>query len=97
MSFDFVIYVAEITEEQADEVAGTWPETTSGARAGREYVGFTREADSLGEAIDRAIDELESIGISPSKVEADFPIESSLNSVYNVFGFVRIAKITKPP
>lgn len=55
MPFEFVIYVSEMSEEQADEVAGRWPETTSGARSGREYVGFARTADSLGEAIDRAI------------------------------------------
>lgn len=76
MPFEFVIYVSEVTEEQADEIAGRWPETTSGARAGREYVGFTRVADSLGEAIDRAITDLKLIGIEPLKVEADYPSET---------------------
>jgi len=37
MSFDFVVYVSEVNEAQADEVAGRWPETTSGARAGRGF------------------------------------------------------------
>lgn len=78
MSFDFVVYVSKVSEEQADEIAGRWPETTSGARAGQEYVGFTREADSLGEAIDRAIADLKAIGISPWKVEADYPLQSTM-------------------
>lgn len=78
MPFEFVIYVSEMSEEQADEVAGRWPETTSGARSGREYVGFTRTADSLGEAIDRAIADLKTLGISPSKVEADYPTETAV-------------------
>jgi hypothetical protein len=78
MSYDFVVYVSEMSEEQADEIAGRWPETTSGARAGLEYVGFTREADSLGEAIDRAIADLKAIGLSPSKVEADYPLQTTM-------------------
>lgn len=77
MAYEFVIYIAEITEDQADQVAGKWPETTSGARAGREYVGFTRGANSLGEAIDQAIADLKSIGIAPLKVEADYPAETA--------------------
>jgi hypothetical protein len=77
MPFDFVVYISEISEAQADEVAGRWPETTSGARAGREYVGFTREANSLGEAIDQAIRDLQMIGLSPEKVEADYPSETA--------------------
>jgi hypothetical protein len=77
VSFDFVVYVSQLSEEQADEIAGRWPETTSGARAGQEYVGFTREADSLGEAIDRAIADLRTVGISPWKVEADCPPETA--------------------
>jgi len=77
MSFDFVVYVSQLSEEQADQIAGHWPETTSGARAGREYVGFSREADSLGEAIDRAIADLKRVGISPLKVEADCPPETA--------------------
>jgi len=78
MSFDFVVYVAEMREEQADVIAGRWPETTSGARAGQEYVGFTREADSLGEAIDQAIADLKAVGVSPLKVEADFPASATV-------------------
>jgi hypothetical protein len=77
MSFDFVVYVSEMNEEQADEIAGRWPETTSGARAGREYVGFLRNANSLGEAIDQAILDLKTIGISPLKVEANYPPETA--------------------
>ncbi len=77
MSFDFVVYVAEMREEQADVIAGRWPETTSGARSGQEYVGFTREADSLGEAIDQAIADLKAVGVSPLKVEADFPASAT--------------------
>lgn len=73
MPFDFVVYVSAINEEQADEIAGRWPETTSGARAGHEYVGFTREAESLGEAIDQAIADLKAVGVLPSRVEADCP------------------------
>lgn len=73
MSFDFVVYISEISEEQADAIAGRWPETTSGARAGQEYVGFTREAQSLGEAIDQAISDLKVIGVVPFKVEAEYP------------------------
>ena len=73
MSFDFVVYLSEISEEQADEIAGRWPETTSGARAGHEYIGFTREAASLGEAIDQAIADLKAIGVLPFRVEADCP------------------------
>lgn len=78
MSFDFVIYVSEMTEERADEIAGRWPETTSGARAGLEYVGFTREADSLGEAIDQATADLKAMGLSPWKVEADYPLQTTM-------------------
>lgn len=75
MSYEFVIYVAEISEDQADEIAGRWPETTSGARSGAEYVGFTREADSLGEAIDAALHQLKAFGLEPTKVEADCALE----------------------
>ena len=78
MSFNFVVYVSQVNEEQADEIAGRWPETTSGARAGQEYVGFTREANSLGEAIDRAIADLKTLGISPWKVEADCPLQTTM-------------------
>lgn len=78
MSFDFVIYVSEMSEEQADKIAGHWPETTSGARAGRAYVGFTRDANSLGEAIDGAIADLNSMGLPPLKVEADFPTAAAI-------------------
>lgn len=76
MAFEFVIFVSEMTEEQADAIAGRWPETTSGARAGQEYVGFTRAAESLGEAIDRAIADLKTMGIDPVKVEAEYPSET---------------------
>jgi hypothetical protein len=78
MSFEFDVYVSEITEAQADEIAGRWPETTSGARAGQEYIGFKREADSLGEAIDQAIADLKTIGVAPVKVEADYPPEEAV-------------------
>ena len=78
MTFDFAVYVSGITEEQADEIAGRWPETTSGARAGREYVEFVREANSLGEAIDQAIADLKMMGISPLKVEADCPTTAAV-------------------
>lgn len=77
MSFEFDIYVAEITEKQADEVAARWSETTSGARAGQEYVGFKREAHSMGEAIDQAIADLKTLGIAPVKVEADYPSKTA--------------------
>ena len=78
MSFEFVVYVSEMTEERADDVAGRWSDTTSGTRSGQEYVGFTREANSLGEAIDAAIADLKSVGISPFKVEADYPTETAI-------------------
>jgi hypothetical protein len=76
MSYEFVIYVSDMTEDQADDIAGRWPETTSGARVGREYIGFTRQAGSLGEAIDQAIVDLKTVGIEPLKVEADWPCET---------------------
>ncbi len=77
MPFEFIVYVSNMNEETADEIAGRWPETTSGVRTGQDYVGFTREAGSLGEAIDQAISDLKTVGISPLKVEADYPVTTT--------------------
>ena len=67
----FTILIPEVSDELFDQIAGKCPDTLSGVSEGQAYVDFSRESDSLGSAIDSAIDDLTGLGISPLGVQVD--------------------------
>ncbi len=67
----FTIPISEVSEELFDRIAGQCPDSLSGVSDDRAYVDFSRESDSLGSAIDSAIADLTSLGVSPLGVQVD--------------------------
>ena len=67
----FTILIPEISDELFDQIAGKCPDTLSGVTEGQSYVDFSRESDSLGSAIDSAITDLTSLGVTPLGVQVD--------------------------
>ena len=67
----FTVLIPEVSDETIDRIAGQCPDSLSGVNEDRPYVDFSREADSLGSAIDSAIADLTSLGVSPLSVQVD--------------------------
>ncbi|MCH8045974.1 MAG: hypothetical protein IID44_19850 [Planctomycetes bacterium] len=67
----FTILIPEVSDELFDRIAGQCPDSLSGVNEDRAYVDFSRESDSLGSAIDSAIADLTSLGVSPLGVQVD--------------------------
>ena len=67
----FTILIAEVGDELFDRIAEVCPDSLSGVSEDRTYVDFSRESDSLGSAIDSAITDLTSLGVSPLGVQVD--------------------------
>ena len=67
----FTILISEVSEELFDRIAGQCPDSLDGVSENRPYVDFSRESDSLGSAIDSAIADLTSLGVSPLGVQVD--------------------------
>lgn len=68
MTHRFTILIPELTDDQLDEIAGECPDSLSGVANSQAYIDFSREADSLGAAIDSAIDDLGRVGVQPQEV-----------------------------
>ena len=73
MIHQFTILIPEVSDELFDRIAGQCPDSLSGVNEDedRAYVDFSRESDSLGSAIDSAIADLTSLGVSPLSVQVD--------------------------
>lgn len=67
----FTILIPDVGDELFDRIAGQCPDSLSGVSEERAYVDFSRESDSLGSAIDSAIADLTSLGVSPLGVQVD--------------------------
>jgi hypothetical protein len=67
----FTVLIPHVSDDQFDEIAGKCPDTLTGVAEGQPYVDFSREADSLGSAIDSAIADLRSLGIAPQGLQVD--------------------------
>ena len=67
----FTVLIPEVSDETIDRIAGQCPDSLSGVNEDRTYVDFSRESDSLGSAIDSAIADLTSLGVSPLGVQVD--------------------------
>ena len=67
----FTILIPDVDDEMFDRIAGACPDSLSGVASGRAFVDFSRDADSLGAAIDTAIRDLADLGISPVGVQVD--------------------------
>jgi hypothetical protein len=67
----FTILIPDVRDDVLDRIAGQCPDTLSGSSEGRAYVDFSRQSDSLGSAIDSAIADLTSIGVTPLGVHVD--------------------------
>jgi len=65
----FTVLIPEVSDEQFDEIAGQCPDSLSGVAEGQAYVDFSRDADSIGSAIDSAISDLTSVGIQPQGIQ----------------------------
>jgi len=72
----FTIYIPDVDDATFDAIAGACPDSLSGVSGGRTYVDFSREADSLGTAIDAALDDLSALGITPLGVQVDELVEA---------------------
>lgn len=67
----FTLLIPEVSDDLLEAVAGKCPDTLSGVAEGRPYIDFSREAESLGSAIDSAIADIASLGITPKGVQVD--------------------------
>jgi len=71
MLYRFTVLIPEISDELIEKAAGKCPDTLSGVAEGQPFIDFSREADSLGAAIDSAIADITSLGITPKGVQVD--------------------------
>ncbi len=67
----FTLVVQELSDELIDAVAGRCSDSGTGTRSGETYVDFDREAPSLGAAIDSAMSDLASLGITVLQIRVD--------------------------
>jgi hypothetical protein len=71
MVFRFTVLLPEIADELMEQAAGKCPDTPSGVAEGQPFIDFSREAESLGAAIDSALADITSLGITPKCVQVD--------------------------
>ena len=71
MVYRFTLLIPEISDDLAEEIARACPDTLSGVAEGQSYIDFSREAASLGAAIDSAIADVGSLGITPTGLQVD--------------------------
>lgn len=69
----FTVLIGDVSEEQVDRLAEICPDSLSGVSRGRAYIDFAREAESLGSAIDSALEDLVRLNINVLSVQADEP------------------------
>lgn len=72
-TYEFTIVTADIDDGLIDTLAGRCPDSGVGTCEGTTFVDFDREAKSLGEAVDSAVADLETLGITPIRVMIDMP------------------------
>lgn len=72
-TYEFTITIPDVDDETIDALAGRCPDSGVGTSEGRTFVDFDREANSLGEAIDSAVADLEALGIHPLRAMIDLP------------------------
>lgn len=70
-TYEFTIIVPELDDALIDAVAGKCPDSGIGTREGTTFVDFDRPAQSLGSAIDSALDDLNGLGVQPIRVLID--------------------------
>ncbi len=72
-SYEFTVIIPDADDNTIDAIAGKCPDSGVGTCEGTTFVEFDREANSLGEAIDTAVADLETISIKPIRVMIDMP------------------------
>jgi hypothetical protein len=70
---EFTVIIPDVDDDTIDAIAGKCPDSGVGTCEGTTFVEFDREAKSLGEAIDTAVADLETISIKPIRVVIDMP------------------------
>jgi len=71
--YEFTIIIPNVDDATIDAIAGRCPDSGVGTCEGETFVDFDREANSLGQAIDSAVADLETLGIHAIRVTIDMP------------------------
>ena len=72
-TYEFTVIVPDLDDYTIDAIAGGCPDSGVGTRESKTFIDFDRQADSLGQAIDSAVADLEALGIKPIRVLIDMP------------------------
>lgn len=74
-TYEFTMIIPDVDDDMIDAIAGRCPDSGVGTLEGTTFIDFDREANSLGEAIDTAVADLDALGIKPFRVMIDMPQE----------------------
>lgn len=72
-TYGFTVSIPAVDDDTIDAIAGKCPDSGVGTCEGETFVDFDRVANSLGEAIDTAVADLEALGVKPIRVMIDMP------------------------
>jgi len=71
--YAFSVVIEPVAELSVDALYGRCDDCSVGARCGQHYAAFDRDADSLEQAINAAIQDLREVGIKLMRVELSVP------------------------